>query len=151
MFDHCCTTPLPTNGVGNIDANPKYAGGTGPDFRLSPGSPCIDAGTNLTTLAITDFAGLPRILDGNYDGVAQVDIGAYEYNPYRFLPLQVTLDRMTLVLKGEPGKTVRVDQSRDLLNWETLTEAVIPGDSQLPLTLANTNRATLFYRAARVP
>ncbi|MCP4450935.1 MAG: right-handed parallel beta-helix repeat-containing protein, partial [Planctomycetes bacterium] len=45
------------------------------DFRLLPGSPCIDAGFNETdpNLADTDLAGLPRIIN------ATVDIGAHEF------------------------------------------------------------------------
>jgi len=60
------------------------------DYHLLPGSPCIDAGTNnvdnpdtpeVETLPATDLSGLPRVIDGNLDGVATVDIGAYEYLP----------------------------------------------------------------------
>jgi len=60
------------------------------DYHLLPGSPCIDAGTNdvdnpdtpeVETLPATDIAGLRRVIDGNRDGTATVDIGAYEYLP----------------------------------------------------------------------
>jgi predicted outer membrane repeat protein len=45
------------------------------DFRLAPGSPAIDAGTNETdpTLPAMDLEGNPRILNGI------VDLGAYEF------------------------------------------------------------------------
>ena len=45
------------------------------DFRLLPGSPCIDTGLNQTdpNLADTDFGGLPRIINKT------VDIGAHEF------------------------------------------------------------------------
>lgn len=47
------------------------------DYRLAPGSPLIDAG-DPTTLAGLDFAGNPLIADGNGDGIARRDVGAYE-------------------------------------------------------------------------
>ena len=96
-----------TWGPGNIDGDPLFVdpghwGAAGNpsypwddtfvlgDYHLLPGSPCIDAGTNnvdnpdtpeVETLPAIDIAGLPRIIDGNLDGVATVDIGAYEYLP----------------------------------------------------------------------
>ncbi|MGH2271881.1 chitobiase/beta-hexosaminidase C-terminal domain-containing protein [Anaerohalosphaeraceae bacterium U12dextr] len=71
-------------GLGNIDADPLFVDAANGNFRLQPGSPCIDAGINAAIPAgvIADLAGTPRIVDGNCDGNAIVDMGAYEY----FLP-----------------------------------------------------------------
>ncbi len=80
-FSHSCTTPLPTNGIGNITNAPLFIDVAGGDFRLQPGSPCIDSGANLSALISNDLAGLRRPLDGNRDGMAASDIGAYEFNP----------------------------------------------------------------------
>ncbi len=50
--------------------------------RLTPYSPCIDAGDPGEPAAdLFDVAGQPRITDGNDDGVPRIDIGAYEYHP----------------------------------------------------------------------
>lgn len=64
-------------GAGNINSDPLFVGGD--DLRLTTGSPCIDAGTNdAPGIPDTDFEGDPRIIDGNNDGSAIVDMGADE-------------------------------------------------------------------------
>jgi parallel beta-helix repeat protein len=53
------------------------------DYRLLGGSPCIDAG-NPNYIAEpneTDLDGKARVIDGDDDGTAIVDIGAYEFDP----------------------------------------------------------------------
>jgi hypothetical protein len=59
-------------GEGNINVDPLFVADAG--YHLSPDSPCIDKGTNLSA-PVTDFDGRPR---PNPDTM-QVDIGAYEY------------------------------------------------------------------------
>ncbi|HVP13645.1 MAG TPA: right-handed parallel beta-helix repeat-containing protein, partial [Phycisphaerae bacterium] len=68
-------------GSGNINADPGFA--FADDFHLVSGSPCIDAGTNSPTggLPSPDAEGNTRPLDGNADGHAVADMGAYELNP----------------------------------------------------------------------
>lgn len=78
-FDHCCTAPLPS-GLGNISSNPMFMNLASGDFRLHFGSPCIDAGTNLSGLISNDIAGNPRPLDGKGNRVPGFDIGAYQFN-----------------------------------------------------------------------
>jgi hypothetical protein len=72
------------NGPGNISVDPLFVDAANGDLRLQAGSPCIDKGSNAAVPAeiVTDMDGSPRIIDGNCDGNAVVDMGAYEY----FLP-----------------------------------------------------------------
>jgi hypothetical protein len=105
---YCCvqdTDPEDLNvyrGVGNIDDAPLFVGpgywadANDPnvtvepndpnavwvegDYRLWWDSPCIDRGDNNSVPAdTTDLDGKLRILDGNNDDKAVVDMGAYEY------------------------------------------------------------------------
>jgi parallel beta-helix repeat protein len=152
VLNYCLSTPLPTNGVGNIDADPLFINLVAGDFRLRPDSPCIDAGTNLTDLLTTDLIGLPRVMDGNNDGVARVDMGAHEFNPYRFEPaLQLSPDGFQFTVRGEPGKNVRIERSSDLVNWDFAGQVPIPAGGQTLIDPAATSEPFLFYRAVSVP
>jgi hypothetical protein len=64
---------------GNLAEDPRFVDSTHDYFVLGDGSAAIDTGT-ATGLALpaTDFDGLTRVEDGNGDGVATIDIGAFE-------------------------------------------------------------------------
>jgi hypothetical protein len=65
-------------GLGNISADPLFQDPGSRDFRLRPRSPTVDAGTN-SGAPLTDIRGLTRPVDGNGDGKAVTDMGAYEF------------------------------------------------------------------------
>ena len=67
---------LEVTGANAVAASPGFISAS--DYRLSPGSAAIDAGTAESAPA-SDFDGRPRPADGNADGTAAFDIGAYEY------------------------------------------------------------------------
>jgi hypothetical protein len=76
----CCSYPA----WGSIITNePALLNAGAGEFRLRYGSPCIDAAVppRFGILATNDFAGMLRPVDGDFDAVANQDIGAYEYNP----------------------------------------------------------------------
>ena len=80
-----------SKGAGNRQADPKFVAEpvmtqTDETDELDPhataASPLVDTGTTLvpglSALPATDLAGNPRVADGNGDGKAVVDVGAYE-------------------------------------------------------------------------
>ena len=84
VLNYCCTTPMPTNGVGNISNDLVFVNAAAGNYHLSSGSPCINAGNNAYVVGSTDLDGRPRIIGGT------VDMGAYEY-------------RALLVWQGSPS------------------------------------------------
>jgi hypothetical protein len=73
-------------GPGNMDDDPGFVDPGNGDYRLSPDSPCVNAGHNwaIAALADTDLDGNPRFTSGDSDLEAGcgmpviVDMGAYE-------------------------------------------------------------------------
>ncbi len=92
ILNSCCLQNLTGSwgGVGNISSNPLFVNRAGPDNitgteddDLHPlvGSPLIDRG-NVAFLALplaADADGNARFVDGDHNGSALIDIGAYEY------------------------------------------------------------------------
>ena len=70
--------PELTEGIdNNLSADPKFMDTTNGNWHLNPNSPCIDAGVNLSSVS-NDLDGIIRPFDGNNDGTATTDMGAYE-------------------------------------------------------------------------
>ncbi|MFA7256780.1 MAG: choice-of-anchor Q domain-containing protein, partial [Kiritimatiellales bacterium] len=98
-MNYCCSMPK-GYGLGNIDAEPDFKNTDQGAFEPAYNSPMIDAGTN--NFLIADLIGNPRVLDGNNNGHARVDIGAYEYvNPKADSNHDGILDHNELPVKCE--------------------------------------------------
>ncbi len=87
--DYTCVQGLTgaLGGIGNTGNDPLFVNPGNGDYRLLPGSPCIDAGDNTAVPAgiTTDLDGDPRFVDdpntidsGNGDPPV-VDMGAFEF------------------------------------------------------------------------
>jgi serine protease len=75
-----CAAQIGVNG--NISSDPQLLAPATGDYRLLPSSPAIDAGDGSDPLMpVTDFAGALRVQDGNGDGIAVIDMGAFEAPP----------------------------------------------------------------------
>ena len=62
-----------------LPINPSTAPNTTGNLRLQTGSPAIDTGDNTFVIGVpTDLDGEARLKDGDGDGTATVDMGAYE-------------------------------------------------------------------------
>jgi hypothetical protein len=77
-YGGACHDMTGTNG--DISADPQFTNPTQGDYHLQQVSPSIDAGDNLTpNLPDKDLDGNPRILDGDGNGTATIDMGVYEF------------------------------------------------------------------------
>ena len=84
------------------------------NYHLSPGSPCIDAGTGSVPLASVDMDGDSRVIDGDENGSLVVDIGADEFDPTQQYYADLYVD------------ATKSDDSGDGTSWAT-AKATIQG------------------------
>ena len=74
-----------------INSNPLFINSATNDFRLQSTSQAIDNGTSsVSSVVSTDFDGNSRPMDGDENGTAEYDIGAYEYTGIYIPPVDIT-------------------------------------------------------------
>lgn len=100
------------------DTAPSIAG----DFRLQPNSPVIDQGNNQARInvywmsptillegnVLTDLGGNPRIVDGDSNAVATVDLGPYEVAAYTIGGSVSALTGDGLILQNNAGDDLTI-------------------------------------------
>lgn len=100
-FDRVADVPGSSGGVielgpGNVDAENGFV--SDGDFRLRGDATQVDRG-RLTGITALDLGGFARTVDGDGDGEAHTDMGAFEY---RRLAPSITLQAPATALTGQP-------------------------------------------------
>jgi hypothetical protein len=127
---------------------PRFVSTAAANYRILPGSPAIDRGTP-TGAPPLDFDGRARPLDGDANGTAAVDIGAFEFTPPRIALIALTGGTARIAWESVSGATYRVQFSPAVLNpvWTNIapdvTAAGDTAEGQDPLAAGATQR---FYR-----
>ncbi len=109
-INYCCTTSLPSGGVGNFTNAPLFVDTNNwGNLRLQASSPCINAGANAYAPAGPDLDANPRISGGT------VDVGAYEFQNPASIISYAWLQQYALPMDGT-ADTVDTDHD-GMNNW----------------------------------
>jgi parallel beta helix pectate lyase-like protein len=128
-----CTDQTGING--NRSGDPMFVAPVNGDYRLQAGSVAIDAGEATTDVPESDLDGETRVVDGDADGVAVVDMGAWE-RPRGTIHRTVDADSMLT-----PGSKNLNEGAHRLLVVDT--HRTVVGFSLAGLSAAGVSRVTL--------
>jgi hypothetical protein len=113
-----------TRGNDYVEGDPKFVNSAGADFRLQANSPAIDQGSSADA-PLDDFDGNPRPQDGDENGSALYDLGAFELTHLTAFPSSRTVDPggvVTYTVRGGPVTSTLVAASPD----PSLTVQLVP-------------------------
>ncbi|MGH7303685.1 MAG: right-handed parallel beta-helix repeat-containing protein [Candidatus Rokuibacteriota bacterium] len=138
---------------GNVSVDPAFVAPGAGDYRLQIGSPVIDAGNSAAAdVPATDLDGNPRVVDGNGDTVAVVDLGAYERlsGPVsRVAAMDSILAPSSKNLNDGANAVLVVDTHRSVVAFD-LTGASAAGLSRVTLRLTLAEPATSWGKGRLV-
>ena len=156
---YSCIQGWTGGGEGNTTGDPQFIDPDGTDndpqtyedndYRLSPGSSCIDAGTNQSWMEqAVDLDGNPRVFHGGSS--LTVDMGAYEYGFFAFKVTELSKDpsrKTRLTWNSLPGETYIVWWRYDMLTgvW-ALGPTIDSGGETTTWTDFDTISPDKFYR-----
>jgi hypothetical protein len=120
--------------VSNV-GDARFVDSAGGDYRLLPGSPLIDTGDPATPQGL-DLAGSPLVADGNGDGDARRDPGAFEFQP------------AAAGGAGQPGGTTPVDRQSPLVSGFRATPSVFVHRTRFRYTLSEAAQVRLRIQRA---
>ncbi|MBC7797142.1 MAG: VCBS repeat-containing protein [Pyrinomonadaceae bacterium] len=141
LFENIGSTVLTGNTTGNLigvdpllDVTIRDNGGLPQTINLRPGSPAIDAGDPMNFSA-TDGRGIARPQDGDGDGAARSDIGAFEKRAIDIIPptFDFNGDRKSDVSVVRANSTGNLDwYSLNAQNGFTVTQFGVSTDKITP-------------------
>ncbi len=145
-YENCCSPGLLHEVDGNITNAPLFINPANGDFRLLATSPCIDAGSNDLVKVSTDLGGNPRILDGDYDGVETVDMGAYEFQVLMLPSGSISVPPINLKSKGRTPVIIMSTRDFDaaFINPASVRMAGAAPVFRIPGSMHRHRRATLM-------
>jgi hypothetical protein len=157
---YSCVQNWIRGGEGNTSEDPQFVDPDGPDndpktyednnYRLSYGSPCIDAGDNsaLPTPPGLDLDGNLRVVIGEHS--LTVDMGAYEYNsgPLRIQAiLRFGASAAQLTWRSQPNDTYTIWSRDDLVTGTWIEAGTVPSHgAETPWIDAAASGHMKFYR-----
>ena len=150
-LNYCCYSNRCFDVIGRVEThncinkNPLFIDSLRGDYRLRKSSPCIDAGNDdyvLPCIGIgvreytTDLDAEPRINDGDVDGEAVVDIGAFEF----YDPTVETGQHFIAVIAENDWDRVKIDILRTMKPYQALR-----GESRLSVPDFTEGELVLSY------
>jgi len=102
--------------------DPASAPSPAGDLRLQPSSPVIDRGDNTGVSDLYDLDSSPRIRDGDMDGSASVDLGAFEFQP------STPADFASLFPGLEPGGDTNLNGRSNFVDYAAGADPTASGE-----------------------